>query len=272
MKKRELSNNNYAEMVPAVEQACKILIFLAKESGVRPRLTDICREVGIHNSKGYSILNTLSKYGLVQREPIAKTYRLGPGLAYLGRRVLQGMDLRKMVMPHLETLSSQTGETSLFGLLSAEQVFIIAKQEGNHLIGVSIDIGHRFHMTAGAHGKAIVSVMPEAQRNKILSRKKLYFYGDPVKFDPERLKAEIEKAKALGFAEDRGDLQPGVNAVSSAVMDHNGSVQGCVILIGTYPGSKIPEFGPLVSATAQEISRELGLDVKDNHNAQACAP
>ncbi|MBW2084322.1 MAG: IclR family transcriptional regulator [Deltaproteobacteria bacterium] len=225
--------NTYADSVPAVAQACRILIYLARHPSTPMKLTTICTEVGIHNSKGYSILNTLGSFGLVQRDPIAKT-------------------------PYLQTLSYQTGETSLFGLLSAEQVFIIAKQEGSHLIGVNISLGHRFHMTAGAHGKAIVSALPDAERRKVLYRKNLYFYGDPKRFDHKRLEAEIKKARVSGFAEDRGELQPGINAVSAAVLDREGSVLGCVILIGTYPEDKLKEFGPLVSKTAQSISTDLG--------------
>jgi len=250
--------NTYADSVPAVEQACKILICLARDSSVAMNLKTICNKVGIHNSKGYSILNTLAKFGLIQREEIGKTYTLGPALAYLGRKAMENMDIKKLVSPYLERLSSQTGETSLFGLLSGEQVFIIAKQEGSNLIGINIGIGHRFHMTAGAHGKAIVSAMDEVERKRVLSRKKLYFYGDPEKFDLEVLNGEIEKARVTGFAEDRGQLQPGINAVSSAVLDERGRVLGCIILIGTYPEFKIEEFGPLVSKLARDISSELG--------------
>lgn len=250
--------NTYADSVPAVAQACRILIYLARHPSTPMKLTTICTEVGIHNSKGYSILNTLGSFGLVQRDPIAKTYYLGPGLAHLGCMAIESMDIRKVVTPYLQTLSYQTGETSLFGLLSAEQVFIIAKQEGSHLIGVNISLGHRFHMTAGAHGKAIVSALPDAERRKVLYRKNLYFYGDPKRFDHKRLEAEIKKARVSGFAEDRGELQPGINAVSAAVLDREGSVLGCVILIGTYPEDKLKEFGPLVSKTAQSISTDLG--------------
>ncbi|HIC85488.1 MAG TPA: IclR family transcriptional regulator [Desulfobacterales bacterium] len=257
MKKKELSSDSYAQMVPAVEQACKILIFLAKESGARPRLTDICKEVGIHNSKGYSILNTLMRFGLIQKETLSKTYSLGPGLAYLGSKAMEGMDLGAVVEPFLKALSNETGETSLFGMLSGEQVFIISKQEGSQPIGVNIALGHRFHMTAGAHGKAIVSALGPKQREEVLSRKKLYFYGDPLRFQKRRFEREMREIKKRGFAEDRGDLQHGINAVSSAVMGPSGNVVGSVILIGTFPEKEIARFGPLVAHTAKKISSQL---------------
>ncbi len=256
------SSITYGESVPAVEQACKVLVFLANNSGSPQRLIDICKEVGIHNSKGYSILNTLIRFGFVQRNPFTKAYTLGPGLAFLGRKVIDNMDLREIVEPFLKRLSETTGETSLFGILSGEQVFIISKQEGNQPIGVNIGIGHRFHMTAGAHGKAIVACLSDEERKRVLSRKRLYFYGDPSRFKRNLFLRELEQINKTGFAEDRGDLQHGINAVSSAVIGADGEVVGCVILIGTFPEKEIKRFGAMVAETARGITSRLALEIR----------
>ena len=52
--------------VPAIEQAIHVMLFLANSGSNSKSLTDICREVGIHRSKAYSILNTLNEHGLVK--------------------------------------------------------------------------------------------------------------------------------------------------------------------------------------------------------------
>jgi len=257
------SSSTYGKSVPAVEQACKILVFLANKPGLPQRLTDICKGVGIHNSKGYSILNTLIRFGLVQRNPFTKAYTLGPGLAFLGRKVLENMDLREIVEPFLRTLSGVTGETSLFGILSGEQVFIISKKEGSQPIGVNIGIGHRFHMTSGAHGKAIVACLGDEERKRILSRKRVYFYGDPSRFKKDRFLKELEQVKKRGFAEDRGCLQHGINAISSAVVGRGGEVIGSVILIGTFPEKEIARVGPRVAEAAKGIASRLALEAKN---------
>ena len=63
--------------VPAVEQAIRIMLYLAN-SGSNPKsLTDICQEVGIHRSKAFSILNTLNEHGFVKKNPNRKGYVLG---------------------------------------------------------------------------------------------------------------------------------------------------------------------------------------------------
>jgi DNA-binding IclR family transcriptional regulator len=53
-------------------------------------------------------------------------------------------------------------------------------------------------------GKAIVVFLSETEREKILFRKNLYFYGDPSRMDKERLLKEIEQCRKRGFAEEIG--------------------------------------------------------------------
>jgi DNA-binding IclR family transcriptional regulator len=60
-KKEKKTKSEYTGHVPAVDQASRILLSLTKSPSAKVNLTDICKSVGIHKSKGYSILNTLQK-------------------------------------------------------------------------------------------------------------------------------------------------------------------------------------------------------------------
>ena len=233
---------------------------MANNSRPQMTLTEVCRRVGIHKSKGYSILTTLNQFGLVEKDPVSKTYRLGYGLLYLSRKVLDNLDYRLLAAPHLEELSAKTGSTALLGIISAEQVFVAAKHESDRPIGVTIRIGHRFHFTAGAHGKAIVAFMPEEKREEVLARERLYFYGDGC-VPPRRMKAlreELCRIRRDGFAFDLGGLQPGVSAVASPVIGPGDEVIGCLILIGTFPKNVLDGYGGLTAQAAGRLSARLG--------------
>ncbi len=255
--KKEIKSN-YNPIVPAVDQASKVLLCLAKNPDKKMTLTQICTEVNIHKSKGFSILKTLEKYGFVRKDPLTKTYSLGLGLAYLGRKALDNVDYRELMSPFLERLVEETGQTALFGIISGENLFIVAKQESMEKIGVNIRLGHRFHITSGAHGKAIVSFMNDDEREKLLIRERLFFYGRPENYKRNILEREIEECRRLGFARDIGQLQPGINAVSSPVFGPGEKIIGCLILIGTFPESRIEEFGKKLVAVAREASLAIG--------------
>jgi DNA-binding IclR family transcriptional regulator len=244
-----------------VEQASRILVCLGK-SRKKMTLTEICKEVGIHKSKGHSILNTLKDFGFVEKNPVGKTYALGIGLLFLSRSVLDRLSYPEIVNPLLRTLAEETNATALFGLIQGDHVLVVSKHEGNQNIGFTLKVGHSFHLTLGAHGKAIVAFMPEKEREKILARKRLFFYGDPSSLEMGRLRKDLEACRSLGYAEERGEITPGVSALSAPIFGLDEKILGCVILMGTFPEAMIERYGAKVSGVARQISYKLGADVE----------
>ncbi|MCX8023200.1 MAG: IclR family transcriptional regulator [Syntrophorhabdaceae bacterium] len=253
--------SEYTGTVPAVDQASRILLYLAKHSSNRVNLTDICKSLGIHKSKGYSILNTLQRYGFVQKDPKGKTYSLGLGLLSLSRRVLDNLNYGEVVGPYLENLARGCRSTALFGLINNDNVYVVARKEWEENISVTIKLGYRFHLTHGAHGKAIVSYLPKEEVERILSQKRLFFYGDTSKFDRKRLEKDIIETRKAGYAFDMGELNPGINVIASPVFDSQDRLFGTIFIMGTFPENKIKEFGSLVGQSARDFSHLLGANV-----------
>jgi DNA-binding IclR family transcriptional regulator len=267
-KKHGEIKTDYTGLVPAVDQASRILLCLAKSPSVKMNLTDICRSVAIHKSKGYSILNTLRKFGFVQKDPTGKTYSLGLGLIALSRRVLNNLNFSEAAGPLLGALATKTHSTALFGLISGDNVFIVAKQEADQNIGITTRVGHRFNITHGAHGKAILAFLPQEEREKVLIRARVFFHGVASKFDPERLQRELAECRKTGYAFDMGDLNPGMNVVASPVFGAQGGLVGSLLIMGTFSESLIPEYGPLVAGAARELSALIGGDFEGSINRQ----
>ena len=254
----------YKPLVPAVEQASRVLLCLGESPNFKMKLTEICKQVGIHKSKGHSILNTLKQFGFVEKDPQTKTYSLGPALIFLSRHVLDNLYYPDIVAPFLDDLAKETNGTALFGLIYAEHLLVVGKREGNQNIGFSIRLGHRFHVTLGAHGKAMVAFMPEADREKILTKKRVYFHGlDISRLNMKRLRDELTKCRQLGYAQDVGEITPGVNFVSAPVFGVQEKIIGCIILIGTFAESLIEKYGPKTADGARQVSYKLGADVKN---------
>jgi len=255
-KKKEKAT--YTGLVPAVDQASRVLFCLSRSPSPRMNLTDICKNVGIHKSKGYSILNTLLKFGLVQKDPAGKTYALGLGLISLSRRVLDSLNYSQAAGPFLEALARTTHSTALFGIISDDSVFVVAKQEAEKHISVTIRVGYRFHLTHGAHGKAIVAFLTREEQERLLAEQKLFFHGPSARLDRRRLKTELARCRERGFAFDMGELNPGINVIASPVFDVDERVIGCIFIMGTFPESLIEEYGSAVGEGARQFSSMLG--------------
>jgi len=254
--KQERTEDKY--MVPAVEQAARLLFCLAGNSSSQMGLLEICAQVGIHKSKAYSILQTLQKFGLVQRFSDRKGYALGPGLITLSRKVLDDFNAPRLAEPLLEELATKFGGTATLGLIADRIVFVVAKNEGGVDIGVTIRTGHRFPLTYGSHGKAIAASLPDQELEQLLKEPKLYFHGSSEKLDRNRLTAELAQCRADGFALDLGDMKPGLNSVAAAVFGPGETPIGYIALIGLFSNEVARESGSSVCAAAKELSRQLG--------------
>ena len=262
--KKKRSEERY--LVPAVEQASRVLFCLAGTGASHMSLIEICAQVGIHKSKAFSILETLQRFGLVQRNTDGKGYALGPGLVSLSRKVLDDLSPPRLAQPILEELAGKADSTAVLGLIVDRDVFVAAKHEGEGNIGVTMRIGHRLPLTYGAHGKAIAAFLPKKERDLLLEGKDLYFHGDPAKLDRARLKKELAQCLRDGFAEDLGELNRGLHVVASPVLGPNRAPIGFIEIFVLFSAKAAHRFGPLVAEAGKTLSRQLGAEIDEKRD------
>lgn len=244
--------------VPAVEQAMRVLFQMAETGPSHMTLTEIYSKAGIPKSKAFSILQTLKKFGVVQRDIDKKGYSLGPGLITLSRKVLDNFNAPRLAEPILVRLVKVAGGTATLGLIADDKVFVAAKYEEGTDIGIAIRVGQRFPLTYGSHGKAIVSSLPAKEQKHILDGKKLYFHGTPEKLDRNRLYRELEVCRRDGYALDLGEIKPGLNTVAAPVLGIDGAPIGYIAVIGLFSGQTVRSLGPSVAEAGKTLSRQLG--------------
>ncbi|MBU2602521.1 MAG: hypothetical protein KKA32_10190 [Actinobacteria bacterium] len=259
----------YGRQVPAVEQTTRVLYHLAFAPSGEATLTQICRAVGIHMSKGHAILATLRSAGLVLRTDPAKTYSLGPGVLTLARSLLDRTGLATAAEPYLAELAAATDCTALLGLITAGQVFIVARREAPAAaIGVTIRVGHRYPLTWGAHGQVIAAFLPPERRAEVSvattersAEADAAAAEEPARAGLSQLggpsAADLDEIRRRGFAVDIGGMQAGVSAVSAPVLDARGEPTAVLILVGTFPADLADAHGPRAAAAARGMSGPL---------------
>jgi DNA-binding IclR family transcriptional regulator len=259
--KNKKKQNKTKYIVPAVDQASKIFLFMAGKSSPSISLTEICNNVGLHKSKAYSILETLQMYDLIEKNSRGKGYSLGTGLIALSRKVLDNFNISQLAEPLIKKLAEKAGGTTVLGMIVKDKVIVVSKHEGGTDVGVTIRVGHQFPLTYGSHGKAIAAHLSEKELVDLLKKPKLYFHGNPESFNRERFKEEIKQCIIDGFALDFEEMTPGLNSAAAAVLGPGGSPIGYILLIGLFSADTIRKFGPMVAEAGKALSQKLGADI-----------
>lgn len=219
-----MAERKYSTVVPAADEACRALFFLAQAGGEGVPLARVCEGVGFGKSKGFTVLATLVSHGLVLKDPVTKCYSLGPGVLELSHSFLDNASFRKSAGPVLSSLAAETSSTALLGLVSGGRLTIVAKEEAASGIGVTIRIGHRYPLDWGAHGKLLAEGINEG-----------------------------------GFGVDLGGMQRGINAVAAPIEGGEGVVVACVLVVGTFTAEESPKVGALAVEGAKKLKNTLRL-------------
>lgn len=254
------SANGNTQLVRSVERALMAMEILGDRgwSGV----TEVARELDVHKSTAFRLLATLEHREMVVQDPETAKYRLGPGIAQLGRTVDEEVDLRRHARDVMSQLAAQTEETVNLAILDGTDVICVDQIIGSPGV-LSVDwLGSRIPINCTASGKAIVAFLPERRRRGLLGER--FEAATPrTVVDRAVLERHLAKARVDGYATIVGELEVGLNAVAAPIFDGAGQPVAALTVSG--PDARMPEpdlaeVGVLVRRAAEDVSRQLGYD------------
>jgi DNA-binding IclR family transcriptional regulator len=253
----ENERNDYNKLVPAVEQAARIIVFLCSMPNLQSNLTEISAGIGISKSKAYAILNTLQRFGFIHRNAETKLYSVGLYMMSIGQKVMDNISYSELCAPFLRELSNETMSTANLGIIAGNNQYVIVRQESTDQLRINIRSDKVYPLTYGAHGKAIVAFLPKEEQKRILADKTLYFYRDPLLLDRKLLSKELKECRQKGFSQDHRTGHPVVKILAAPFFDIGGKPLGAIEIIGLIEERDVAVRGAKVVETAQRFSTML---------------
>ena len=247
--------------IAVLDRALDVLEALAEAPAGAPLgVSEIARRAGTTKSAAFRILMNLERRGYIGKDPLTARYSLGTRLAYLGERSLGAIDLRAAARPALEELHRRFGETVNLGVREGAEVVYVDMIESSHGLRMSASVGSRDHLHSTALGKAILAFMPLGERDPLL-RHNLPARTERTITDPSRLRAELERVRERGVAEDRDENEIGARCLGAPIFDHRGAVAGAISV--SAPDSRLDdaraaEVAVAVGEEAASVTRRLG--------------
>jgi IclR family acetate operon transcriptional repressor len=110
-------------------------------------------------------------------------------------------------------------------------------------------------------GKALLSQMEPARRDRLLGEGPLERFTPHTLTDRQTLAMDLARAKALGYAEDREEKNLGMRCIAAPVFDiHNEAVAGLSVSGPTSRMAEdaVPAIGKAVAAAARDLTLALG--------------
>lgn len=246
-----------------VHKALRVLEALAGLVRQQPEgatLTELGRAAGFTASSTYRYLLPLISFGLVAQEPGNGHYRLGLRTVEWGGLCLQSLNLRTVARPFAEELTHRTLETVYLAVPDGEEVVYLDRIDSPLPLRPHTNLGGRNPLHCTALGKAMLAADPVLAAR--LEGRSLPARTSRTLTTPEALAAELVATGSRGYAVDDRENEAEVRCAGAAIRDHTGAVVGAISVSG--PATRLTperirnEVGPLVRATAREISRAMG--------------
>jgi DNA-binding IclR family transcriptional regulator len=245
--------------VQSVKRAATILRMFGQHS---PELgvSEVGRRLHLHKSTASRLLATLESEGFVERVPDSEKYRLGLEFMRLAGQTPRFTDVRSVALPFLRELAERSGETVNLAVLDDDMVVNIEQVSGPYLVAGTNWIGRRTPLHCVANGKILLACRSRPDIDRALAVPLTRFTARTVT-GKTALRAELARARTLGYAVALGEIEEGLHAVAAPVRDAQGTAIAAVSVSG--PSYRmLPEqmavFARMTVEVAERISAVLG--------------
>ena len=223
-------------------------------------VSQLARDVEVPVSTAHRLLAGMVPLGFVSFDRERRRYSLGLRAFELGQRVASARRLSDIALPAMRGVTQATGETTLLAVLSGDDVLYVERTEGKHLAQIWGAPGVRGSPHYTALGKCLVALLPEQEREEMLSRLRLKRLTPRTITDPEVLRQELLLTRQRGYATNDEEHEEGVRAVGVPVIGRHGrpaAALSVATLTFRHSMQELEGFVPILRKAAREVEVQL---------------
>lgn len=209
------------DLIAGLEKGLAVICAFDQE---RPLLsvTEVAQRCGLTRAAARRYLITLEHLGLMRCERgrwalTAKVLRLAQSYMHSGR-------LPRIVQPELHRLVAALKEASSAGVLEGDDVICIAALSAGHLVSSTLQPGTRVPAYCTANGRVLLAALPAPQLEAWLAGRALPALTPHTITEPARLRAELVRIRAQGYALVDQELEAGLRTLSVPLVSADGAV------------------------------------------------
>lgn len=193
-----------------------------------PSLTpsELAKRIGITRSAARRYLLTLVHVGFAATD--GKTFWLTTKVLNLGRSYLDSARMPRAIMPFLQRLTHQLGESTNFSVMDGMEVVYVARFNAPKVLSPSFEPGQRLPAHTSTAGRVLLAALPDEQLRAWLEKVELIAYTYWSVTDKDELYKELVEIRNQGYGITENQFEVGLRGVSVPVKSRNGTVIGAI--------------------------------------------
>lgn len=210
---------NPRDLVAGLEKGLAVIEAFDQE---RPKLsiTEVAERAGLTRAAARRYLLTLSHLGYVQQE--RKLFGLTAKVLRLGQSYMHSARLPRVIEPHLQRLSHQMQEASSAGVLDDADVISISAASAGRVVSPTLQPGTRVPAYCTSNGRVLLASLPPEAVEAWLERQSLVSLTPHTVTQKDRLRLEIARARAQGYAMVDQELELGLRTIAVPLRNFRG--------------------------------------------------
>jgi DNA-binding IclR family transcriptional regulator len=207
------------------------------------RVTDVAQATGMSRATAHQKLITLVHAGWVEQID-SGAYRLTMHASRVGNAALAHASLGERIMPFLQSLVTETGETASIAVIDGDTCSIVQRVESHGILRAELRVGAQLDIAHSASGRVLSAFADPA----VLERLR----AGGVKLPDDALLARVRKER---FAASSGPSFLGVRGVAAPIFEAGGQCIAALSLVGPLPRFTIEKTREPLKRAAEAINK-----------------
>ncbi len=181
-------------------------------------LAEVVELLALPKQTVHRIVGQLQSAGLLGREPAGRRLQLGVRIERMALDALMNGPARQQRRAILQRLVDTIGETCNLTALAGTDVVYLDRVETSWPLRMMLAPGSHVPLHATSSGKLLLSLLPKAQRERLIAQLSLRGYTGATIVDREALARELVETRRRRIGINRAEHLRGLNGIAVPVM------------------------------------------------------
>jgi DNA-binding IclR family transcriptional regulator len=222
-------------------------------------VTELSAQLGLSKTTVFRLVQTLTKYDLLERDAGSARYRIGFGAFEIGLLFSQAA-LDREAEPHMRELVEKTGLTSQLAVFHRNRMVIVASEEARAPLRYSVTVGETRPLHSSAVGKAALSTFDDRRVGAIIAECGMPKRTPKTITSIRKLKADLAQTRLRGYAVNWEENTTGVASVAAPIRSRQLTAPTVISLafpVGQVDKEDVAVIGALLKKAAESIGARL---------------